>query len=192
MGCHPAVVLWVAASRISAKQTAAFLCSSYQAFSPSVSLVQIVQPYSSTATTWKNSCIKSSAISNSYMVENLIIVVHVFPMYLLASLSVNEILLPRCVNWSINFKELPFSMEMVPSCLKYINSVLSDFMQKPIPVAACSRLYSKDSTWVGVLREELDHLRSLHSYWFLLDIFCLLAFCTRPFCFVRSDGVRCM
>ena len=51
------------------------------------------------------------------MVVKLLIGVHVFPMHMLTLLSVDEILLSRKVKWFTNFKDLTFSIEMVPSCL---------------------------------------------------------------------------
>ena len=40
--------------------------------------------------------------------------------------SDDEILLPRYVNWSSNFRTLLFNVEMAAPCLKRINTVLSD------------------------------------------------------------------
>ena len=53
--------------------------------------------------------------------------VHNLPMHILTSLSVDEIWLPRYVNWSINFRGLTLKVEMEPSRLKHMNSVLSAF-----------------------------------------------------------------
>ena len=57
----------------------------------------------------------------------LSIIVYVFPMRMLTSLQVDEILLPRYVNKSLNFRGLPLKMEMITSNLKHINSVLFVF-----------------------------------------------------------------
>ena len=43
------------------------------------------------------------------MIDNLSIGVHAFALHMLTSFSVDEILLPRYVNWSINFKGLPLN-----------------------------------------------------------------------------------
>ena len=43
---------------------------------------------------------------------------------MLTSLSLDEMLLPRYVNWSTNSKGMPLRVEMAPSCLKHTNSVL--------------------------------------------------------------------
>ena len=57
------------------------------------------------------------------MINNQSISVHAFVRRKLTSLSVNKILLPRYVNWSTNFRGLPLSEEIVPSCLKHMNCV---------------------------------------------------------------------
>ena len=49
------------------------------------------------------------------MVDNSSIAVHTLPACMLTSLSVDEILLPRDMNGSTNFKGLPFNEEMAPS-----------------------------------------------------------------------------
>ena len=65
----------------------------------------MVQLYSSTdmVTHLKNSCF---VLSDFYMVDNLSIAVHVFPMRMLTLLSIDEILLPRYMNGSINLRGL--------------------------------------------------------------------------------------
>ena len=45
-------------------------------------------------------------------------------MRVLTPLSINEILLPRYRNWSIDFKDLPSNKEIDP----HMNSVLSEFV----------------------------------------------------------------
>ena len=80
-----------------------------------------MQPFSSTdlAMAGKNSHFILSARSDFHMINNLSIAIHAFPMYILTLLSVDEILLPRYVNWSINFKDLQSSVEMASFCLKH-------------------------------------------------------------------------
>ena len=46
------------------------------------------------------------------MFINLLIAVHALPMFILTSISVDEILLPKIVNLSANFRALPFNEEM--------------------------------------------------------------------------------
>ena len=81
--------------------------------------VHVVHPYSrtDTDTTCKKSCIIWSERANFYMIDNLSIAVHPFPMRILTSLSIDEILLPRYVNWSTNIRCLALKVEMAPSCL---------------------------------------------------------------------------
>ena len=57
------------------------------------------------------------------MVVNLSLTVHAVPMCMLISLSEGEILLPTYLNWSINFRGLPFNEVIIPSWIKRINSV---------------------------------------------------------------------
>ena len=80
------------------------------------------------------------------MIDNLLITIHSFTWCILTSLSVDEILLPSYVNLSTNFRGLPLKVDMAPSHLKHMNSVLSAFM----PPAACSWLCSRNSAWACV------------------------------------------
>ena len=89
--------------------------------------VQVVQPYYSTNTHLVRILILFHQWSNFPMVDNLSIVVHALPMHILTSLSVDEILLPRYMNWSTNFRVFQFYEEMIPSWLKDSNSILSEF-----------------------------------------------------------------
>ena len=69
-------------------------------------------------TAWKNSRFILSEKLDFHMVDNLLITVHAFPTHILTSLSVDEILLPRYVKGSINFRGLSFSVETALYCLK--------------------------------------------------------------------------
>ena len=81
------------------------------------------------ATAWKNSCFILLERSDFHMVvSQSIIVHHALPMHMLTLLSIDGILLLRNVKWSTNFRGLPFYEEIVPSLLKYLNSVLFDFL----------------------------------------------------------------
>ena len=71
--------------------------------------------------------------SNFQLIDNLPRAIHAFFMHVYIFL-VDEVLLLRYVNWSTNFIGL-----MASSCLKHMNSVISEFMQKPMPLADCSR-----------------------------------------------------
>ena len=78
--------------------------------------VQIVQPYSrtDTAIAMKNSCFILSEKSYFHMVFHLSIVIHTYPMRILTSLLVDEIFLPRYMNWSTNFRGLLFNEAIGP------------------------------------------------------------------------------
>ena len=58
------------------------------------------------------------------MIDNMSIAPHTFVRCMLTTLSINEILLPRYVNQSTNFRDLLFKVEKVPSCLKEMNGFI--------------------------------------------------------------------
>ena len=105
-----AAVLQVAASRICLKQHTTSLCDTNLAFSPSISL----------ESKWCNHTVVLTLLElrripvlfcqrpEFHMVDNLSIAVHALPISMLKSLSIDVILLPRYMNWSTNFKGLPF------------------------------------------------------------------------------------
>ena len=68
------------------------------------------------------------------MIDKLSKVVHAFTGCILTSLLVDEIL--RDVNLPTNLKGLQLKVEMFPSRLKYINSVLFTFMKRPVFLTA--------------------------------------------------------
>ena len=88
--------------------------------------------------------------SNFHITDNLLIAAHTFASRILMPFSVDKMLLPRYVNFFTDFREPTFSMEMSPFLSKHIYSVLSAFTRRLLPHAACSRLCSRDSAWVGV------------------------------------------
>ena len=98
----------------------------------------LVLPYCSTnsTTSWKKPCFVSSDRSDFHVIDNLSIAFKAFARNMLISLSVNEMLLPRYVNWSTNFRGLLLRVEMAPCCLKHMNSGLFAFTQRPIPLSA--------------------------------------------------------
>ena len=81
--------------------------------------IQVMQLYNSTdnsrdmTAAWKNSYFLLSKRLDFYMVDNLLIAVHAFSMHMLTSLSFDEILLPRYLKWSTNFRDLSFNVVMV-------------------------------------------------------------------------------
>ena len=80
----------------------------------------MVQPYSNTdaATTWQNNRFVLSERSAVHMVYTLSIAANILPMRMLISFSGDVILLPRYMNWSTNFRGLPFNEDIAASGLK--------------------------------------------------------------------------
>ena len=105
---------------------------------------------SGTKTTWKTFHFDLSDRSDFRITDSLSMAVHTFAQHIVTSLSVDETLLLRYVKLSTNFRKPSFRLTMAPSLLKHMYSVLSAFMWRSIPPAACSRLYSRDSALVGV------------------------------------------
>ena len=122
--------------------------------------VYMVQPYISTdtATALKNSSFVLLGRSDFHMLVGLSIAVYALSMCMLTFLLVDEMLLSRYINWSTNFKSLTIN-EIAPSQLKNLNSVLSELMSRPMPPAACSRLYSWDSARASVFIRSAWHTR---------------------------------
>ena len=92
-----------------------FLCSFYRAFSQRVSFEskgythreELTQPQVG------RNLILFYRKSDLHMIENKSIEEYGFPMRIIASISVDEILLPRYLNWSFNFRGLPVEVEMM-------------------------------------------------------------------------------
>ena len=78
-----------------------------------------------TTIAWKKFRFILSEKLHFHMMDKLSIAFHAFPVCRSTSLSVDEILLPRYVNWSTNFRGLLLKVEMF-LCLKDMN-VLSAF-----------------------------------------------------------------
>ena len=114
---HTAEVLKGVASRICSKQYAVSSCSSNLTFSPGISL----------KSKWCNHTIVLTQLqlrrililfyqrSNFHMVINLSIAICALLMYMFISFSVDEIWLSRYMNWSTNFRGLPFNEDIAPS-----------------------------------------------------------------------------
>ena len=84
------------------------------------------------------------------LLDDLSLAVYFLTSRILMSFSEDETLLPRLESLSSNFREPQFSVEMPPFWLKLMYSVLSSLTYMPMLPAACTRLYSWDSAWVGV------------------------------------------
>ena len=92
--------MWGAVSTICSRLHAElFVQLPSRLFSRRLVRVQVVQPYSSTdiTTAWKNCRFNLSVRSDFYLTDNLLVAAHAFPIRVLTSLSVDEILLPRYV-----------------------------------------------------------------------------------------------
>ena len=149
VGDHIVGALWGVAVRTCSILLLTFL---YNCSNRLVS-IQVVHPYSSTDMTaaWKKLRFILSVRFDFHMIESLLIAVHAFISRVSMSFSVHEMLLPRQVNLSTSFREVPSSVEMSPSWLKHINSVLCALTWSPMPAAARSKLCSSVSAWLGVL-----------------------------------------
>ena len=88
-----------------------------------------MQPYSSTNITLslEEILFYFTEESDFHMMDDQSIAVHAFTRSMLTSLSVDEILLPRYVNWSTYLRGSLLKVEMAPFCLKHMNSVLFVF-----------------------------------------------------------------
>ena len=104
----------------------------------------MVHRYSSTnsLTTCKNSRPILSERSDFHKLDNLSAGVHAFTICMLTWLSVEEILLPRLVNWFTNFRGLLLKVEMAFSCLKHEFCFICDDV--------VSKLCSSYLAWAGV------------------------------------------
>ena len=114
-------------------------------FSVRLISVHVVHPYTSIDTTaaWKKLCFILSLRFDIHMTDSLLLAVHAFASCVLMSFSVDKTLLPRKVNSSISFRELPFSVEMSPLSLKHVYSVLSALTWKSMPAAAQLIIHNK-------------------------------------------------
>ena len=137
----------------------------------------MVHPYSIivTTTAWKKSPLILTDWSHFHMIDSLSIAIHMFTRYILISLSVDETLLPRCVNLSTDFREQPFRVEMPHSRLKHVHPVLSVFTWRSMPSVACSRLCSRNSARVGVFA------RSAMLYAYSAFVIVIAVYCSLPF-----------
>ena len=75
-------------------------------------------------------------------VVNISIAIHALPMRIMTLLSVDEILLPKYMNWSSNFKRLPFHEEMAAFISKQLNFVWFEFTEWPISVVSDYQLFT--------------------------------------------------
>ena len=134
------------------------------------------------------SCFILSNRSEFDMINNLSIGLHAFARHMLTPLSVNEMLLPRYMNWSTNSRGLPLRVEMVPFYLKHMYSVLFAFTSRLMPPTACSRLLRRDSVWAGVFpRNTRSSVSLIISAGYHLP---LIFFNVKQIFFIRSIDVQ--
>ena len=109
--------------------------------------VSVVQPFSSSGMVRDS---KNLFFSDFIlMLDSLSIAISAFPTCILTSLSADEMLLPRYEKCFSKFRGLLFNVETALS-LKHLNSVLSAFRWRPMPLAACFRLGRKDLIWLWI------------------------------------------
>ena len=152
----------LSSSRICPRQYASFLCSSHLIFTLYILLVSMVYPHE------HNHSLEE--ISFYFIrLDFHIIAFHTFAKCMLTSLSVDEMLLPRYVNWSTNFRGSSLKVEVVPYCLKhmYSNSVL-------LPLATCSRLCSRNSACICAKCLIIFTVCICDSFWRVLSASCLI------------------
>ena len=109
------------------------------------------------------------------MVVNLSIAVHELHLRMLTSLSVDEILLLRYMNWSTNFRGLILNVEMTPRNLFYLSS-RRDYCLL-MPATGFATELRLDHVY---LREAFDRIKitlisvsSILFYQYILKLFCL-------------------
>ena len=180
-----AAALLGAASMTCSIMVAAFVRSCRQAFSTYVLLVSMlcIHTVVSIRSLFGRNCV-SFYLSSLTSMSN----VYPFACRVLMSVSVYETRFPRNVNISISFRELPFSGEM-SLWLKHIYSVLCVVKFRPIPAAACSRLYRRVSAWWGVFaRSAMSSVKSA-SVIVCAGYLLLLSFVSLKLSFILSIDV---
>ena len=81
--------------------------------------------------------------SDFHMIDGQSTIIHTFARYMLTSLSVHEILLSGYINRSSIFRGLPLKIEMAPSCLKLMNSILFAFTLSSMLLVAYSKIQQR-------------------------------------------------
>ena len=187
---------WSVAKRICWRQYLAFLYTSHLAFFFPLHFVFIWCIHIGVWTlfkTWKKSRFILSDRSYFYMIDNLSTAFYSLARCILKSLSAEEMLQPRYVNWSINFRGRPLKFEMGPFYLKHMQYVLFAFRQMTMLPIAYFRLYRRDSDRVGVF---VNSARSSASSAFVIVSagysLLLIFFKGKSLSFIRFIGVGCM
>ena len=109
-----------------------------------------------------------------HLISNLSIAFHAFPLaYVENFFSLNEILLPRYMNYSNSFKGLPLVLKMYRSYLNHMKSVLFAFTQSSMLFVAFSWIYSAECSRFTRSIKTSAYTASLSFFW-LLSTSCLL------------------
>ena len=83
-------------------------------------------------------------VTDFHIIDYVSIAVHAFTWSILTSISEDEILLPRRINCSTNFKVSPLKVEMSPCCLKLMN-----YLRLRFGLLLFTKVSKKDSGWAG-------------------------------------------
>ena len=118
------------------------------------------------------------------MNNNQSIVSHAFPTRMMTSVSFNQIFLLRCVKWYSSFRVKILKVDIALYCLKHIESVLSAFTRKPIPLAVYSTVLSR-----RICEEDKSSVWAASVEVSAIYIF-LIVFNVKPFPFIRSVYIR--
>ena len=145
--------------------------------------IQVVYPYNSAdrASLWKNACFILSERPYIHRVVNLSIAIYAFYLRILTSLVVGEILLPRYLKWSTNVSGLTLKVEMAPSCLKDVNSVLCE------TDVSCCLLLAKQQ--IFGLNRYICEKCSIISVVCIRDSFCWLSTASCDFFLVNYNKI---
>ena len=81
-------------------------------------------------TAWKKFCLILFDRLDFYPITNLSIAFHAFTWCMLTSLSVDEMLLPRYMNWSTYFRDLPLR-NYITTCKLFQILSLNNFIDMP-------------------------------------------------------------
>ena len=136
--CPELHVEHLAISWESTKLKIGFSCSPY-----SVSSCYLIKKIKSS---WKPSQTGDCYLPQLFFLVVIKLSISICTLPMLTLLSVDEILLPRYMNWSTDFRSLLCNEEMAPPSLNHMNSTLSKLSLRPMPLTVCSRLCSWDSS----------------------------------------------
>ena len=143
--------------------------------------VHLVHPYIDTTAAWKKLRFILSDMFDFHMIDNRSLAVHAFASLKLMSFLVDEILPPMLVNFSTNFKEPTYSVEMSPIFSFLIKAHLLSHTHSCISFVL----------FVFLLLSHYINYTCYTSVWyqfFCLSVVLLVRFlkCSFPFCILSS------